>query len=194
MTIYRGVNGVNREIKQQFRGVGGVNREIKEQYRGVGGVNRKVFENKPTGALYWAGDECLDKTGGWKNCHPYNRELAKNQDNMEKTIEPTKTDNITYWQGTLTANKVSTRGFSKLKILTQTYEVAYHGHRYLFGLSDTNSTSTSGWDSFARSTGYIEVSSPEVVELELDISSMQGDYYIKVEVEPRSKLYKIWLE
>ena len=43
MTIYRGVSGVNREIKQQFRGVGGVNREIKEQYRGVGGANRKIF-------------------------------------------------------------------------------------------------------------------------------------------------------
>ncbi len=43
MTIYRGVGGVNREIKEQYRGVGGVNREIKEQYRGVGGVNRKVF-------------------------------------------------------------------------------------------------------------------------------------------------------
>jgi hypothetical protein len=45
MTIYRGLNGVNREIKQQFRGLSGVNREIKEQYRGYGGVNRKVFQN-----------------------------------------------------------------------------------------------------------------------------------------------------
>ena len=43
MSIYRGVSGVNREIKAQYRGVGGVNREIKEQYRGVGGVNRLVF-------------------------------------------------------------------------------------------------------------------------------------------------------
>lgn len=43
MAIYRGVGGVNREIKSQYRGVGGVNREIKEQYRGVGGVNRVVF-------------------------------------------------------------------------------------------------------------------------------------------------------
>ena len=43
MAIYRGVGGVNREIKAQYRGVGGVNREIKEQWRGVGGVNRLVF-------------------------------------------------------------------------------------------------------------------------------------------------------
>lgn len=43
MAIYRGVGGVNREIKAQYRGIGGVNREIKEQWRGVGGVNRLVF-------------------------------------------------------------------------------------------------------------------------------------------------------
>ena len=43
MSIYRGVSGVNREIKAQYRGVNGVNREIKEQWRGVGGVNRLVF-------------------------------------------------------------------------------------------------------------------------------------------------------
>ena len=45
MPIYRGVGGVNREIKKQFRGVSGANREIKEQWRGVSGVNRKVFSN-----------------------------------------------------------------------------------------------------------------------------------------------------
>jgi len=44
MTIYRGLSGVNREIRQQFRGLGGANREIKEQYRGLGGVNRQVFK------------------------------------------------------------------------------------------------------------------------------------------------------
>lgn len=46
--IYRGVNGVNKLITQQFRGVSGVNREIKEQYRGVNGVNRLVFKRKYT--------------------------------------------------------------------------------------------------------------------------------------------------
>lgn len=43
MAIYRGVSGVNREIKKIYRGVSGVNREIKEVWRGVGGVNRKAF-------------------------------------------------------------------------------------------------------------------------------------------------------
>ncbi len=65
MTIYRGLGGVNREVKQQFRGLGGVNREIKEQYRGLSGVNRKVFSGKPPGAIYWEGDECVARTGGW---------------------------------------------------------------------------------------------------------------------------------
>ncbi|MBN7773155.1 LamG-like jellyroll fold domain-containing protein [Clostridium aminobutyricum] len=45
MTIYRGVGGVNRTVKQQFRGVSGVNREIKEQHRGVDGINRNVFSS-----------------------------------------------------------------------------------------------------------------------------------------------------
>lgn len=43
MPIYRGVNGVNREITDQFRGFEGVNRRILEQWRGVEGVNRRVF-------------------------------------------------------------------------------------------------------------------------------------------------------
>jgi hypothetical protein len=43
MTIYRGLSGVNREVKQQYRGLSGVNRELIYQYRGYGGVNRQVF-------------------------------------------------------------------------------------------------------------------------------------------------------
>ena len=46
-SIYRGVAGVNRKIKEQYRGVEGVNRKIKEQYRVVGGVYRKVFAEEP---------------------------------------------------------------------------------------------------------------------------------------------------
>lgn len=66
MTIYRGIDGVNREIKQQFRGVSGVNREIKEQYRGVGGVNRLVFSSDVHyPILYLNGKESITATGGW---------------------------------------------------------------------------------------------------------------------------------
>ena len=46
-SIYRGVAGVNRKIKEQYRGVEGVNRKIKEQYRVVDGVYRKVFAEEP---------------------------------------------------------------------------------------------------------------------------------------------------
>ena len=53
-SIYRGVAGVNRKIKEQYRGVEGVNRKIKEQYRVVGGVYRKVFDNASV-CLYDAG-------------------------------------------------------------------------------------------------------------------------------------------
>lgn len=44
MAIYRGVNGVNRQVKKQYRGINGVNREIKEQWRGFNGVNRPVMK------------------------------------------------------------------------------------------------------------------------------------------------------
>jgi len=46
MPIYRGVDGVNREITGQFRGFEGVNRKIVEQWRGVEGVNRQVYSKK----------------------------------------------------------------------------------------------------------------------------------------------------
>lgn len=45
MSIYRGHQGINREVTQQLRGYLGVNREIQEQYRGVAGVNRLVFSS-----------------------------------------------------------------------------------------------------------------------------------------------------
>ncbi len=48
MTIYQGVNGVNRKMKQLFQGVEGVNREVKERWEGVEGVNRKVFSSNKT--------------------------------------------------------------------------------------------------------------------------------------------------
>ena len=63
MTIYRGLSGVNRELKQQYRGLSGVNREIKEQYRGLSDVNRKVFSSRTI--LYDHGDEKISLTGGW---------------------------------------------------------------------------------------------------------------------------------
>ena len=44
MSIFRGVDGVNREIKKIYRGIGGVNREIKEIYRSVDNRNQKVFD------------------------------------------------------------------------------------------------------------------------------------------------------
>lgn len=67
MEIYRGLSGVNREIKQQYRGLSGANREIKEQYRGAGGVNRKVFSafegDAYTGLLLHFEGSVIDTSG-----------------------------------------------------------------------------------------------------------------------------------
>ncbi|QIB68650.1 hypothetical protein Ami103574_04640 [Aminipila butyrica] len=110
MTIYRGVGGVNREIKQQFRGVGGVNREIKEQYRGGGGVNRKVFNAKSAVALYWQGDECKEITGGWAAYYGKPFTFTKLTDRMH--IEKTS-----YATGSrvCTVGTVNVTEFNKLK-------------------------------------------------------------------------------
>jgi hypothetical protein len=51
LSIYRGINGVNRELIEIYRGVDGVNREIVEVHRGVGGVNRKVFDKDKSGEI-----------------------------------------------------------------------------------------------------------------------------------------------
>lgn len=45
MSIYRSVEGVNREITSITRSVNGVNRPIKEVQRCVSGVNRKVYSD-----------------------------------------------------------------------------------------------------------------------------------------------------
>lgn len=51
MSIYTGVNGVQREIKQIYTGVNGINRESKNSWAGVNGVNRKIWEYDSSGDI-----------------------------------------------------------------------------------------------------------------------------------------------
>ncbi len=118
MAIYRGVSGVNREIKQQFRGVGGVNREIKEQYRGVGGVNRLVFSNGVQyPILYDAGKEDIATTGGWagfvySGTTP-NGTVTKNANNISIV------NNSYGASGIQVANPISKGTYTNVKILVE---------------------------------------------------------------------------
>ena len=45
MSLYRGVNGVARNILKEYRGVNGVARNILKEYRGVNGVARQYFSS-----------------------------------------------------------------------------------------------------------------------------------------------------
>ena len=124
MTIHRGLGGVNREVKQQFRGLGGVDREIKEEYRGLSGVNRKVFSktNKPAGALYWYGDECVDKTGGWvliNTLQTYTTAI-KNTNNVYLKAISGGASSWRYAQ-LYSVNKINMSGYTKLKVRCSGY-------------------------------------------------------------------------
>ncbi|GEM_PF-6937747 len=111
MTIYRGVSGVNREIKQQFRGVSGVNREIKEQYRGVDEVNRLIFSTLKV-YIYKEGDECTSLTGGIKNTQtvdPGSGVFTKNANNITLSAGG-NSSNV----GLLTVNSINLTPYTKV--------------------------------------------------------------------------------
>lgn len=52
MSIYQGVNGVNREIKQIYQSVNGINNVIKERWEMVNNIWRKVYSNSVTYEVY----------------------------------------------------------------------------------------------------------------------------------------------
>lgn len=70
-TIYRGLSGVNRNLKEQYRGVAGVNRKVGTQYRGINGVNRRVFGSifipfgnfGPSGGYTYSSNSIVIKVG-----------------------------------------------------------------------------------------------------------------------------------
>lgn len=93
MAIYRGLGGVNREIKQQFRGLGGVNREIKEEYRGLSGVNRKVFSSDILNTTFDVKNPNWVESGGTFN---YGNGLYSNIAEAKGTLDATYNGLTTY--------------------------------------------------------------------------------------------------
>ena len=63
-TMYIGIGGVARKVKQPFVGIGGVARKVKNGFIGVGGVARGCYQGVTY--LYNSGDECTSLTGGWQ--------------------------------------------------------------------------------------------------------------------------------
>ena len=46
MALFRGVNGIARQVVEQHRGINNVARKITEEYRSINGVARKTFESE----------------------------------------------------------------------------------------------------------------------------------------------------
>ena len=190
MAIYRGLSGVNREVKQQYRGLSAVNRTIKEQYRGLSGVNRKVFVGKPLGALYWEGDECTALTGGWSITYTYNA-------NSAPTIEASYMIGVYADRGwdlrigyRTTAQSVDVTPYSKLWYEVENNEAGYilltkwnHGYQELTGgvvvqVGFANTEFSAG----AHKVGYA------------DLSTTNRAVFPVFNPYRHLKLHKLWLE
>ncbi|QHI72906.1 hypothetical protein [Aminipila terrae] len=183
MTIYRGVGGVNREIKQQFRGVGGVNREIKEQYRGVGGLNRKVFSNW-NGILYNAGNEYSYITGGWIKFYPVPEGSSGNVSNNGTQLVCTA--NTVSDVGMITNNKID---LSKYNYLYAQVDYYLGGERAWI-LAQNSNVSGNGFN-FTASISFTGAG-----KIALPISSISTSHYIYIGAAKNGaiKVSKIWLE
>ncbi|QOX63660.1 hypothetical protein FRZ06_10005 [Anoxybacterium hadale] len=188
MTIYRGVTGINREIKEQYRGVGGVNREIKEQCRGLGGANKKVFESKVN--LYNCGNEYTAVTGGWREGYVYavRGTLAKNLDNIYLHV---------YNGSDIYAETALPLDLQNYNYIKAAVNITSTGDKAKLVLAITSGPKRS-FSSFIASQNYWSTNG----EISLPIASYTGLYYIVLQGSSSTTqtsscaatIKKIWLE
>ncbi|MDF2857964.1 MAG: hypothetical protein K0Q87_3815 [Neobacillus sp.] len=198
MTIYRGLSGVNREVKQQCREVGGVNREIKEQHRGIGGFNRKVFESKKY--LYYEGEERTTVTGGWLNrvyaTYGDSGSYTKNTNSIYIVASTSLSRGET---GICTQNRIDLTEYNTLYICVLSgYEGYYSMTRYDWAgycVPVITNTYNSGniWDDPVKQ----ELNACRIIGVNvIDIASLSGSYYVSLMARPQGycTFNKIWLE
>lgn len=205
MTIYRGVSGVNREIKQQFRGVGGVNREIKEQYRGVGGVNRKVF-NSFNGIIY--------ENGSGKPLTLYSNNGTVTSTGGVLQVRYARGAGLTgssYAEGFIcTTEKIDLTAYTTLKANIVTYAESRLTMPALTTTIRTPSNWNGNWTNATHNgadTTWIakdaELSGAINGTMTFDISNISGLYHVMLEfmcngtygsANPSHNVSKIWLE
>ncbi|QHI73773.1 hypothetical protein [Aminipila terrae] len=184
MTIYRGVGGVNREIKQQFRGVGGVNREIKEQYRGVGGVTRKVFSSGLSlPILYNSGQENIADAGGWVKFYISGGDSGIALNNGSQIV---CTANSSADVGMITNNKINLANYNYVYAQVDYYSGGQRG----WLLAQNSKVSGGNWD-FSASISFTGTG-----KIALPISSISTSHYIYIGASANGsiKVSKIWLE
>lgn len=199
MAIYRGLSGVNREIKEQHRGLGGVNRKIKEQHRGLSGVNRLVFGGKTY--LYNEGDEYVDLTGGWTS-NGYS-EIDKTVIAATKELNYIKVkDNNDYTTSCIigTQSKINVTPYSKLFVdvfVHRGYSEAT-GQRRRLGFYVRTDKIFAGVPAIAGISGDESVGN---ITWEIDVSGLSGEYYLSgrtytavAALAAEFDINKVWLE
>lgn len=192
MTIYRGVGGVNRQIKSQHRCLSGVNRTIKEQYRGLGGVNRKAFSS--TLVLYDNGNEYAEITGGWA--------YGYSNGNTKRTKQATY---LELWASGTSSNRAQTA-----YVTNNLINLA--GHTTLNFQISQSVASTQGYGEYGAKTSktsqtayaavlYVKSGAVDVMRtVSLDISTLNGSYYVSVfatnggGINTTCKVAKVWVE
>lgn len=203
MTIYQGVNGVNREIKQIFQGVAGVNREIKERWEGVSGVNRKVFSSGIV--LYNFGDECTNITGGWKNAYCYNQYTVSKLNSIYITAIGSG-----YSSGSVVpTNKIDISNHNKLMMQFNglLHYKRFSGGTIVLCVTDSINTflqNTAIAKTYVRPKTSVDLTGTSLNNsiIEVDISGISGSHYIGVELYKDNEytdkdelmIKKVWLE
>ncbi len=178
-----------------YRGVGGVNREIKQQFRGVGGVNRQVFQ-KWNGELYDCGNEFVNITGG---IIPFN---YSSDTGAVKNANEIQIISGYGYAGITTAKALSKGGYTNINVMVSYYYTNKIG--YIIGkCMDKCITSSAELNSHALSSvtlsgSYSAVQSGDertftwpisaatffpLLEVDTSSSSYRGHAYVK----------KIWL-
>ena len=114
MALFRGVNGVARQIVEQHRGINNVARKITEEYRGINGVARKTFGSE----LYLIRDGEYEvdfhNTSVWDNYPITNSSSKFKVTDTEEHIEVYNEG--VYMGGIITTNAIDLSKYKKINI------------------------------------------------------------------------------
>lgn len=198
--IYVGVDNVARKVKKMFAGVDGVARKVKKAYVGVNNVTRQFFSSVVH--LYNAGDLCSSLTGGWSH-KTGNLVLSSKVTGWEGAPTMTKaSDHLLIYMKDLsyefrsdynyvgswyTSNAINLDNYNKVRMvcdiqLGDAYatksnmesldhvRVSVSSNRYTDDYKVRKSITFNNWKSNGENI------------IEVDVSSLTGDYYIIIDM------------
>lgn len=185
--IYTGVSGVARNVTQPYIGVGGVSRQITNGYIGVNGVARQFFNS---GIIFENGAGNITVTQLNYTSDASKGPHARIDSGNVAIYDPVGTSSSTRicygFAGLYTNNKISLDRYSSIKVTFCGAQLTtYPAKHYMFiKVGDTIDLNRSIERiyryNYSSSTGEYNWESWEDTTMSLDISSVSGEYYIKV--------------